>query len=332
MVVSLDGDEGPLNNNDLDLVVESPGGILRFNKTIEDTSVGGLRDPSLNIADEEVRLDQAKILDGGTGEWKALIDFPDGLPPQATYTLRVSVFYNSSRSAETFVPVGRTLLAGEVTNVTFRLRALGPGPAIVGVRSLGQAHYIHTDAQATDDGNFSKTQLMAFNVGTRFAVRSATAGLVDVAFDPATKLMRQYGFLLGWLGFFLVPPSLLLGGTFGARTVRGLNKAVGTARQRVLWHNALSYVLLGVGLTHMVLFLLETTYAWTIGIVWGSLTLASMIGLGFTGAFQNRIAKKWGYATWRFSHFLLGMLVVAFIALHVVVDGVDFQFLRDYFL
>jgi thiosulfate reductase cytochrome b subunit len=57
-----------------------------------------------------------------------------------------------------------------------------------------------------------------------------------------------------------------------------------------------------------------------------------MIGLGVTGAFQNRIAKAWGYGTWRFTHFLLGMLVVAFIVLHVFVDGVDFQFLRDYFL
>lgn len=337
IVVTLDGDPGP-TLNDLDLILVSPGASLQFNKTIEDTSFneGQQGDP---IADEQVRLNQADILDGGLGEWLAVVTFASagpGLPTvpvlPATFDLNLEVYYNASRQLETFVPVGRTLAAGEIANVTFRMRALAAGPATIGVRSLGWAHYLHTDAQATDDGNFSKVQTMDFLVGSTFRVQQGGAGLVDVGFDPLTKTMRQWGFLLGWLGFFLVPPSLLLGGTFGGASVRALNKRVGSARQRVLWHNALSYVLLAVALTHMTLFLVEVTYAWTVGIVWGGLTLAAMIGLAITGALQTRIAKTWGYATWRFTHFLMGMLVVAFVALHVVVDGVDLQFLRDYFL
>lgn len=337
VVVTLDGDAGPANAFDLDLFLLSPGAALRFNKTIEDNAVQGAQrgDP---VADEQLRLDQADILDGGLGEWLAVVEFPTtstglpNLPAPTTFDLNVEVYYNASRQLETFVPVGRTLAAGEIANVTFRMRALAPGPVTIGVRSLGWAHYLHTDAQATDDGNFSKVQTMSFDVGSTFRVEAQGAGTVDVGFDPLTKTMRQWGFLLGWLGFFLVPPSLLLGGTFGGGTVRALNKRVGSARQRVLWHNALSYVLLGVGLTHMTLFLVEVTYAWTVGMVWGGLTLAAMIGLAVTGALQTRIAKTWGYATWRFTHFLMGMLVVAFVALHVVVDGVDLQFLRDYFL
>jgi hypothetical protein len=169
-------------------------------------------------------------------------------------------------------------------------------------------------------------------VGSTFRVASGPAGLATIGIDPFSRLERQWGFLLGWLGFFLVPPSLLLGGTFGSRSVRALNRFSGSARQRVLWHNALSYALLGVGLTHMTFFLLEVTYNYTIGLVWGSLTLAAILGLGVTGALQTRIAKQYGYATWRFTHFLLGMLVVVGLTLHVVVDGVDLQFLRDFFL
>lgn len=330
-VVTLDGEQGIHRGNDLDLRVVSPGLVLRFNKTVEDNSIQGIRE-GRNIADEEVRLTQDKLLDGGKGEWRAVVNLSQGDPLGAPFTLSVRVYYNSSRSVEAFVPVGRTLAAGEIANVTFRVRALAAGQAVVGVRSLGWAHYIHTDAQAVDDGNFSKTQTMSFAVGSSFRVQRGVAGVVDVGFDPATRLMRQWGFLLGWLGFFLIAPSLLLGGTFGGGTVRALNRFAGSARQRVLWHNALSYVLLAVGLTHMSLFLVEVTYPWTVGAVWGAMTLASIIGLGVTGALQLRIAKVWGYATWRFAHFLLGMLVVVGITLHLVVEGVDFQFLRDYFL
>jgi hypothetical protein len=336
VVVTLAGQEGPLGGVDLDLFVVAPGGNATYNKTIEDNSLNGVKnkDP---VAHEELRIDQAKILDGGSGEWKALIHYDyqptAGPPTDAPFHLSAHVYYNASRSAENFVPVGRTLPAGGLANVTFRLKALAQGPATIGVRSLGWAHYVHTDAQAVDDGNFSKTQSFPLQVGTTFRVARTSGGpLVDIGFDPVTKLMRQWGFLLGWTGFFLIGPSLLLGGTFGGGSVRWLNARTGTARQRVLWHNALSYVLLGIGLTHMTLFLVEQTYNWTVGIVWGSLTLASMVGLGFTGALQNRIAKAWGYATWRFTHFLLGMLVIVFITLHVVVDGVDLQFVRDVFL
>lgn len=339
VVVTLDGDEGPLRANDFDLFLVSPGEAMTFNKTIDDQSQQGPLGGEA-VADEELRITQAQILDGGLGEWRARVRFSEairtpglpGPPVPAEFNLNLNVYYNASRSIEQYVAVGRTLVAGEVTNVTFRVRALAPGPVRLGVISLGNAHYIHTDAQATDDGNFSKSQPMTFTVGSTYRVQSQGAGVVDVGFDPTTRLMRQWGFLLGWLGFFLVPPSLILGGTFGGRTVRAINARVGSARQRVLWHNALSYVLLGIGLTHMTLFLLEVTYSWTVGIVWGSLTLAAMIGLAVTGALQTRIAKSWGYATWRFTHFLLGMLVVAFVTLHVVVDGVDLQFLRDYFL
>ncbi|HEV8358876.1 MAG TPA: ferric reductase-like transmembrane domain-containing protein [Candidatus Thermoplasmatota archaeon] len=330
--VVLHGDQNPLNSVDLDLQVVGGDGESLFNKTVEDNYLNGIQGGEA-IADETVELDQSKVVRGGVGTWLARVTFPGDGPPQvpATYTLTIHVGYQ--RTDESFLPVADLMPAGALANVTFRLRATSAGPATIGLRSLGWAHYTHTDAQATDDGNFSKTDPpKALTVGSTLRVQAGGPAIGGVVLDPASRLMRQWGFLLGWLGFFLVPPSLLLGGTFGGRTVRALNKFAGSARQRVLWHNALSYVLLSVGLTHMTLFLLEVTYNWTIGIVWGSLTLASIIGLGLTGALQNRIAKSWGYATWRFTHFLLGMLVVVFITLHVVVDGVDLQFLRDYFL
>jgi hypothetical protein len=329
--VVLDGDAAPLNADDLDLQVVAPGGNATYNKTLEDNFLDGKN--GVAVAHEEQHLDQAQILDGGVGDWKARVTYADGLTPTEGFKLSVHVYYNASTSETVYIPVGRTLPAGAFANVTFRLKALGAGPATIGVESLGWAYYKHTDAQAVDNGNFSKSQSYAFTVGSKMRMASTQgAGVVVVGFDPLTKLERQWGFLLGWTGFFLVPPSLVLGGTFGGRTVRWLNTRVGAARQRVLWHNALSYVLLGVGLVHMTLFLLEATYNWTVGLVWGSLTMASMVGLGFTGALQNRIAKQYGYATWRFTHFLLGMLVIVFITLHVVVDGVDLKFVRDWLM
>jgi len=347
MVVSLAGDEGATGGNDLDLFVLTPAGVQANNRTAtEDDSLTNGVQQHKQIAHEEVRVLQTTLLDGGVGQWTAKVTFPQNYtgffpggptPPPVPgltdhFTLHLNVFYNSSRVEESYVSVGHPMAAGEVANVTFRLLAKSAGPVTLGVLSLGWAHYTHTDAQAVDDGNFSKSTLMRFVVGDKYVVSASSAGAVNIGFDPLSRLLRQYGFLLGWLGFFLIPPSLLLGGTFGAVSVRALNKFSGSARQRVLWHNALSYVLLGVGLTHMSVFLLEVTYNWTVGVVWGTLTLASIIGLGITGALQNRIAKSWGYGTWRFTHFLLGMLVILGIALHVVVDGVDLQFLRDYFL
>jgi hypothetical protein len=127
----------------------------------------------------------------------------------------------------------------------------------------------------------------------------------------------------------MVPLSLVLGGAFGRRNVLWVNDAVGSARLRVLWHNALSFLLLGFTLLHLVLFLYEGAFSWSVGMVWGGTSTLALIGLGITGGFQRRFARSLGYSTWRLLHIGMAVAFVATLLVHVTVDGVHFDWLRS---
>ena len=158
------------------------------------------------------------------------------------------------------------------------------------------AHHQHTDKSIGDDGTYDKwNTLPAFKLGP-----TLVEGGQDVATQGATvsllePVLRRWGQVLGIASSFLVIPSLVFGGTFGRKTVDWTNGWFGSARRRVLFHNSLSFWLLGVALLHMFIMFYEAFWPWSHGLVWGGLALASMIGLGVTGATQRQFVARWGF-------------------------------------
>lgn len=328
LTVTLEGAPGALGVNDLDLIVAPPSGRTLFAASDQSTDAltGGAPWNEELVLDAEAIRNETAV--SGAADWNARVAFPQGSGPDAEFTLTIDVAYDLTRNPERFV-FGPNLKVGESAEFRFELRAGGVSSGEIGVRAVGMAFYNHNDPQAVDNGNYSKTAKASLRIGSQFSRTQVQLGAGVVVLDPLQRVLRQYGFLLGFTGFFLIGPSLLLGGAFGTQTVRWMNQFSGSARQRVLWHNGLSYILLAIGVTHATIFLLETTYHWTVGVIWGGLTLSSFIGLGITGALQTRIVKTYGYSAWRFTHFMMGFLALFFAILHVVVDGVDFVWLRD---
>jgi hypothetical protein len=51
--------------------------------------------------------------------------------------------------------------------------------------------------------------------------------------------------------------------------------------------------------------------------------------LGLTGYYQIPLIQRHGYKWWRYTHLVFGVLVIVFAAWHAVLDGPDFNFIRQ---
>ncbi|HWH07971.1 MAG TPA: hypothetical protein VNX21_02155 [Candidatus Thermoplasmatota archaeon] len=324
MVVSLVGvvgtplPGGRLQPVDYDLVVTSPdGAIVARDPRDLDTAPPNVQNRGTPV--EEVKVDQTNLTQAGPGTWKVQVDYR-GLQPQGQYQVVATVYYNLSRSSELILKGPDLLKPGESHTFTFTINAKDSS-AIQALRygARATAHHEHTDKAIGDYGDYDKWNTFTFPLGTKLEYGTSGAGVVKV--DTLGPVVRRWGQVLGFAGSFLILPSLLLGGTFGKRSVEGLNRIFGSPRRRVLFHNAMSFWLLGLSLLHMLVFFYEAFWGWSHGLVWGGLALACMIGLGVTGATQRAFVAQWGFTRWRFVHFSMGVLVVVFVLVHMVADG-----------
>jgi hypothetical protein len=126
---------------------------------------------------------------------------------------------------------------------------------------------------------------------------------------------------VGYAAAFLLLSSIWSGGMFGKATRRSLNGLFGSAKRRVAFHNFLSYGLTLAAAVHTVLFIVEASYAWGWGLLWGGLGLLAMLLLGVTGALQVPMVRKWNYATWRWTHYGLTVAAILFTVVHIFLDG-----------
>ena len=322
MVVSLVGAVGTslprLQPVDYDLVVTSPDGSLVLTDPRDlDTAPPNVQNRGTPV--EEVKVDQTNLTQAGPGTWKVQVNYR-GVQPSGTYTLAATVYYNLSRSSELILKGPDLLKPGESYTFTFTINAKDSA-AIQALRygARATAYHEHTDKAIGDVGEYDKWNTFTFPLGTKLEYGTSGSSVVKV--DTLGPVVRRWGQVLGFAGSFLILPSLLLGGTFGKRTVEGLNKAFGSPRRRVLFHNAMSFWLLAISLLHMLVFFYEAFWGWSHGLVWGGLALACMIGLGVTGATQRGFVAKWGFTRWRFVHFSMGVLVVVFVLVHMLADG-----------
>ncbi|MFO1532380.1 MAG: ferric reductase-like transmembrane domain-containing protein [Thermoplasmatota archaeon] len=146
---------------------------------------------------------------------------------------------------------------------------------------------------------------------------------------------------VGYASAFLFVSSIVSGGMFGQATRRGLNSVFQSAKRRVAFHNFLSYGLTVAALAHMAIFLVpllpgdgglhrpSEQFQWTLGVLWGGIAMVAMFGLGFTGAFQVPMIRRWSYPAWKWWHYGLTVAAIAFTAVHMLLDGAHFPEVQE---
>lgn len=141
---------------------------------------------------------------------------------------------------------------------------------------------------------------------------------VDPPFDIAAEV-------LGYIAAFLLVMSLLTGGAFGNWSRRIQQFLVyGRSRKRVAFHNVISYGVLLVATVHMILFLVEPKYDWSVGFFLGGVSILGMYMSGITGLYQRVMVRGMGHEAWRWLHFLSFVFAFAGAAGHIVLDGIHF--------
>ncbi|HVM45110.1 MAG TPA: ferric reductase-like transmembrane domain-containing protein, partial [Candidatus Thermoplasmatota archaeon] len=265
---------------------------------------------------------------GGPGTWKLTVAYR-GWDAQGSYDLFTGVYYNVTGLV--IMPGPALLAPNEQHTFTFKLKVKDvEGLQRMRYGGVAVAYHEHTDKNIDNDGNYDKWNTMQFETGAQLRL-SGEAFTVGPAVDTLGPVFRRWGQVLGFAGAFLIIPSLVFGGTFGKSSVVTMNKWFGGPRRRVLFHNSMSFWLLGVALLHTLLFLYEAFWNWSHGLLWGGLALACMIGLGVTGATQRSFVARWGFNRWRFVHFAMGVLVVVFVLVHMLADGSHLAPIRSAF-
>ncbi|MHB8633800.1 MAG: ferric reductase-like transmembrane domain-containing protein [Thermoplasmatota archaeon] len=257
---------------------------------------------------------------------------PGGVP----YTLHLNVTFGGSRLLQ--VLASNQLIPKHQNKLfTFRLLDAGkPGDGeYVTLTVNTTVHYQHINPSepggdwenittvlvvpVTDDGQGGAAMLAPTTVVTTVVLQNgATVSRISEA--------------VGYASAFLLIASNWSGGLFGAASRRSLNRLFSGAKRRVAFHNFLSYGLTAAALAHTLLFLLRFTrdYQITLGLIWGSLAILSMFGLGVTGALQIPMIRRWNYETWRVTHYWMGIAAVGFTVIHMLLDGGNFAFFQDW--
>lgn len=233
-------------------------------------------------------------------------------------------------------PIRENVGKGGSALMRYHLRANAPPGAGEVVRIVVNTteYYKHNDAGTDNFANVTKAYSAEIPVtleDPRVVIRTQLDSSTLVAGggiqNGATLDTMSEG--IGYGTAFLLVSSIWTGGMFGKASRRQLNGVFGTAKRRVAFHNFLSYGLMLFAAVHTVLFIVEATYYWTLGLIWGGLALIAMVLLGVTGAFQVQMIRRWNYGFWRWSHYGLAVAAIAFTLVHLGLDGVHFSFIQE---
>ncbi len=200
----------------------------------------------------------------------------------------------------------------------------------VAVTVNATAYYKHNAGSSPDDyANFTKSMVVPVMARDGGAAIEPEGGIVVGAPPVIGVSLFRISEAVGYASAFLLVASVWTGGMFGKASRRQLNRAFGSAKRRVAFHNFLSYGLTAAALAHLVVFLVENAFYWTLGLIWGGLALLAMLGLGVTGAFQVGIIRRWNYGTWRWTHYGLAVAAIVFTIVHLLLDGANFGAVQD---
>ena len=282
--------------------------------------------------------DPLDIYSRGLGTWIAEATYR-GQGPEAAATLGVEVFYNTTDQRKMTVTgldeEGRPAVIRDVerARIAWTIMATEEGPAVLDFTFFARDHFDHPQGLAAqDDGRFLRFYVHQLDVGAEGSGVEYRTSARQFAQPPVSvNVYNLVGRITGFIAAIVVPLAMVTGGVLGKGSRKSVNVLTGGAKKRVLWHAAMSFIIIGIVAVHLVLMLLEPTFAWEKGFLWGMAGLVFMATLGVSGYYQVRIIKRWNYRTWRFMHLSAGVFVFLTMLMHTVVDGSDFQFLRDDF-
>ena len=335
------GDGNVVTGPDLRLLVFPPGRPLDGPpETVVDVARRG--------GDETYTVpDRATFVRLGYGNWTFVAEtrlVPDdptlgpsgplGAPTRVPFFLDVNATSESTGERVSALGTRDLVRKGGAFTMPFRLVALAapqPGETVALSADLW-VHYRHATDGPDDDENTTLAfpePIPVVAVGDETVLRPGT---VAPPMAPGTvngATMATASEAVGYASAFLLVSSIASGGLFGKASRRGLNRVFGTAKRRVAFHNFLSYGLVLAAAVHTTLFVVEATYHWTLGLLWGGGAIAAMLGLGVTGALQVPLVRRWGYAGWRWTHYGLALAAIALTVAHGLLDGVHFTDVQD---
>lgn len=318
--------------NDVDSVLHLPNGdtVRAEHDGVDTGDVTNLdvpeREPSRANTIERFVITDDRL--ATTGGWNLSMERVSGDAVDPVEA-QVDVYYNATPTQSQ--RISDTIAPNAADSASFPIKGNEQGEATIRYAVTLTSYYEHpSGVPSQDEGNATLEGERTLTVGQ--TLEKGQAGPVVPAEPPVNWKLnaRSWGEATGFIGLFMIPFSLVLGGAFGRKNVLWMNKITTSARLRVLWHNALSFALLAVSIIHLILFLYEPVYSWSVGFVWGGTATLALIGLGITGAFQRKLAREIGYAKWRLLHIAMAVTFVAATLAHVVVDGVHFGFARDW--
>lgn len=304
-IISLDGDEGFLGRNDIDLTVTGPSG-----------EVWQSADPG---ADEALNLDFRDLERGGYGDYNVIVEYFIG-GPSISYSLTIDVEYSASLQ----ILQGPDLAPGEEHIFVWPLKSLSKGENTVNVAVSGTAYYEHSendDSVTTDSKEYTFDESSSLKVGDKLVYQSPNEdfqGSMDILF-----LERITGLLSG---VFLILSIAFCG--YFKPLCSTIEKITEGRANRCKWHCRVSLVLLFIALFHGLL-LPFSPYARTLtGLALGTPAFLILGALGYIGWQQKILMKQWGMEKWRKLHLVLTIAVVIIVIIHAVLDGSDFAWLR----
>lgn len=272
------------------------------------------------------------VLDAGNatpGAWSLHLSFKPGAQPRVAYAFNWTVQYGGGGPDEFDVPVpsGR-VRAHEGVDAPFDVVGSRDGTFRVEVAVRATTHYRHNGTGGYNWDNYTRYRTVDVVVGDHYVGALSAAPVLPGGASGSFSVV--VGEVVGIASAGLLPPALVVGGTYGRASRRLFNALLGGARRRVLFHSAVSLGLTAAAVVHAGLFLQESRYGLTVGLLWGGLGLVALFGLALTGYYQVPLIQKYGFRSWRVLHLGLGVAVVLFTATHALLDGSHFGAVREH--
>lgn len=285
---------------------------------------------------KRVSLDAETLSGAGSGPYTVEVRYAHPAPQAGsplTVEIQYEVIYAQTQTKFFFEADGGAIRGSDPGNLKSRIIKIpiivtSDAEGLLDFRAEGVNFWEHQpgDGAPLDNGLFYRFATMKVKGGDT-EIRVESAGPIPLA--PTVDLYNMFTRVLGYIAIVLVPVSMITGGMFGKGSRRYLNKITGGAKKRVLWHNAMSFMIIGIASLHFLLALLEGKFLWTKGLFWGGVGWAVLVSLGFTGWYQVRMIKRWNYKVWRHTHLWSAVGVFGFAVIHMLLEGSDFAVVRD---
>ncbi|MCK5252684.1 MAG: hypothetical protein KAQ96_07030, partial [Thermoplasmata archaeon] len=287
--------------------LDGSGGFLDdFNLFVSGPNGGSWSSTGGDI-DETIGLDVGDLQEGGVGDYLVTVDHPQGIR-SASFTLDVEVEYGSG-SMILYGP--DDLQQDDSYTFTFTLRGGMEGLSAVTVAVSGMAVHMHNSGEHYEE-DYTMEEVVPIEVGDEFVY----GGRDDGGDAGSGEALLSAGQALGFTSALLLVGSLATSGNLPKLPRRGKI------------HCYLSYALTTVFFVHW-LTLWAGPYGSIHGGIWtGSVMLVLILVLALGGVRPQMMdGKMLGWSN-RLLHRNLTYVLVIVLAVHVMLNGSHFAFVR----